>query len=386
MLKKIWKTRFICFMVVFSLLLPYSAAAADIPDEESKPSQILNEELRLKTAREQIVFETKVEESIQEYDVEHELSISQIKSAQDFAGNRYTIIECEPTGYYIYHNDSGTFVEYSPESLSPYLGKTGSFYYSGPMGYYVKQGDTIQNTLTEEIYPGSIATEAMVASEEMTQRLIENKDTGTLDFVDGQVPISAYIRSNEIMAANGIIKYVENSSFISGLTSKAQIGYFKENDGCCGYIAAGIVLHYWHRRNPSRNIIPSVYLGTTGFNGAAFNRSLYSIGKSLGFSSDTVPWQIRDVLNKYCSDKRISATSGWWAGSLYASSEVQQNRPVILFGKFNQPTGGSIPHAVVMYGINTVGGNAQVHFGWEGYSNITLSVNAIAGNTNFRLN
>ena len=75
-----------------------------------------------------------------------------------------------------------------------------------------------------------------------------------------------------------------------------------------------------------------------------------------------------------------------WAGSLYASSEVQQNRPVILFGKFNQPTGGSIPHAVVMYGINTVGGNAQVHFGWEGYSNITLSVNAIAGNTNFRLN
>lgn len=76
MLKKIWKKRFICFMVVFSLLLPYSAAAADIPDEELKPSQIFNEELRMKTAREQIVFETKVEESIQEYDLEHELSIS----------------------------------------------------------------------------------------------------------------------------------------------------------------------------------------------------------------------------------------------------------------------------------------------------------------------
>lgn len=245
----------------------------------------------------------------------------------------------------------------------------------------MKQGDTIQNTLTEEIYPGSIATEAMVASEEMTQRLIENKDTGTLDFVDGQVPISAYIRSNEIMAANGTIRYVTGSVLFSQLTTRIQIGYI--DGGYCGYIAAGLILNYWHRRG--YNVISSSYLGTTGFNGGSFTSYLYdNIGRPLGFSHDTLPWQIRDVLNRYCSNKGISATSGWWAAQLYAQSEINQSRPIILMGNFINPASGDAQrHAVVAYGYDTgSSGTYKVHYGHPGYSNITLQWSAIGGNVN----
>ena len=64
-------------------------------------------------------------------------SISDIKIAYGFNGDAYIIVECEPTGYMIYHPASGTFAETSPSSQSPYFGLQGDdLYYCGPTRYY----------------------------------------------------------------------------------------------------------------------------------------------------------------------------------------------------------------------------------------------------------
>ena len=57
------------------------------------------------------------------------LSIKSTKLVQDFSGNQYIVTECSPTGYMIYSIQSGVFVEYAPESQSPYEGYDGEVLY-----------------------------------------------------------------------------------------------------------------------------------------------------------------------------------------------------------------------------------------------------------------
>jgi len=59
----------------------------------------------------------------------HEYCISEIKPLYDFAGNLYYAVECEPTGYLIYHVNSGTYAEYSLYCDSPYLAYKDNIYY-----------------------------------------------------------------------------------------------------------------------------------------------------------------------------------------------------------------------------------------------------------------
>src|SRR5690625_2103942 len=55
--------------------------------------------------------------------------IERVKELKDFNDNIYTLFELKPTGYIIYHNESGKFIEYSLESPSPYLGHHEELYY-----------------------------------------------------------------------------------------------------------------------------------------------------------------------------------------------------------------------------------------------------------------
>ena len=68
-----------------------------------------------------------------------DVEIERFLTIHDFAGNEYTLVECAPSGYIIYHNESGTFVEGSVVAQSPYLGISGEKYYGGPNEYYSKK-------------------------------------------------------------------------------------------------------------------------------------------------------------------------------------------------------------------------------------------------------
>ena len=61
-----------------------------------------------------------------EYDTD--VSMGTVRTLEDFAGNGYTHVECEPEGYFIMCNDSATLVENSGTSVSPYTGYQGDLY------------------------------------------------------------------------------------------------------------------------------------------------------------------------------------------------------------------------------------------------------------------
>ena len=59
-------------------------------------------------------------------------------------------VECEPSGYYIYSVLLDRFMEYAPESPSPYLEADGPLFYCGMMEYYAKTDTGYINLLTGE--------------------------------------------------------------------------------------------------------------------------------------------------------------------------------------------------------------------------------------------
>ena len=74
-------------------------------------------------------------------------------------------------------------------------------------------------------------------------------------------------------------------------------------------------------------------------------------------------------------------------------AEVGRNRPVIVFGYFPDSPGqvqsrGKVFHAVTAYGTSTSGLVTKliVHYGWSGYSHVTLDGGLVGSSTQFVLN
>lgn len=147
-----------------------------------------------KTQRINTVFVEKIEEMQMVDELLHphygiKLKIHEIKNILDFDGNEYTLVECKPTGYFIFHNESGNFVEYSVRTISPYLAKRDSLYYSGPGQYfYYDQQTTIDlitgNKLTEQ----DIILE-QEESKKIQDLLVENTNKNVSDYIDGIAPL-----------------------------------------------------------------------------------------------------------------------------------------------------------------------------------------------------
>lgn len=309
------------------------------------------------------------------------LNIDNVKRIEDFEGNEYTVIECNPSGYYIYHNESGNFVEYSEDSPSPYFNLTGKLYYGGPTFYYIEKEGILQHTIegNEKIdvldEPG-----LKEMSAELNTKLVQNADENILNMVKG----NTYSRANITPRAS--YTYVTDYNIIKSLSGN-NVGYYSEGGGCCGYVAANIILYYWQRRQPSKTYIPSSWYNSTGLVGNSLTQNLVSIGKSLGYGSDSYPNTISDVLYRYCSDRNIAASMGYWYTNINAQSEISNNRPTILFGSFYSTMHQkNINHAVVIYGYDNSTGQFVSHFGYNnGYSHVTLS-GLVGGNTYFRPN
>lgn len=117
-----------------------------------------------------------------------DIQIEQVSVIYDFAGNEYTLVECNPSGYIIYHNASGTFVEASAIAESPYAGCKGEKYYGGPNEYYFKKnvdGEEIYcYTKTEEEFCTDEMTAYVEKSELINSALVENENTTVLNYVE----------------------------------------------------------------------------------------------------------------------------------------------------------------------------------------------------------
>lgn len=334
-----------------------------------------------KDVRTQALFEAYINTTSNGTDI----SISAIKYASDFAGNRFTVIECKPTGYYIFHESSGIFVEYSISSMSPYIDYYDNLYYGGPKGYYIKENSTYKNTVIDETINYDSESELSIYSSELALNLMKGKDQKVLDFINNN-SISSLNLSDAAADTVGVLStpvYIPNSYYLSQLSTNC--GY--KNGGYCGYIAGNLILYYWEKRMGSNSIVDSWYLqpNRSGLYGYRLTNCLYYIGVGLGYGASTVGWQMRNVLISYCNSNGISATSSWYIFDGNAADEIDSGRPVILFGSFwnVQTNSGYISHAVTAYGYNS--STYIVHYGWDGYPMIFLNHLIFGTMTTFRL-
>lgn len=239
-----------------------------------------------------------------------DIEIDQITPIYDFSGNEYTLIECKPQGYIIYHNASGIFVEGSAVAKSPYDGFSEEKYYCGPNEYYVKSFETGKTrycyTQTNEELNTNTISNFIESSKLINSTLIANKNNSILDYIEkNQQPISGYTN----FSTSNNFNYINNYEFFSQMTSP---GYTTINgSGICGYIAAGMILTYEQVTNGG-GIVDSSYYSSNWQGAYAINsslpRDLYSLGTTLGYGTSTTSVAIHYTVKKYLENKGISAS------------------------------------------------------------------------------
>lgn len=313
------------------------------------------------------------------------IQIERISTIYDFAGNEYTLVECNPSGYIIYHNESGVFVEASAVAETPFAECEGEKYYGGPNEYYVKKnvdGDTVySHTKTDEVFCVDEIVVYAEQSELINDALIENENTIVLNYIDNNQGLDI---ANPAAVTYGDWTAVMNYRFFTSLTYPGETTI--NGKGICGYIAAAMILTY-QQLTFGGNVVDSSYYTGNYTNGYriydCFPEDLYDIGHDLGYGTDTTSVAIHYTVKKYLEDRNISATHTSlyvpFAGNTVIESKILENRPVIWFGNIAENSFDNqknINHAVVVYAYNysLLGGYKYLaHFGWDNASMVTFS-------------
>ena len=315
-----------------------------------------------------------------------DIQISQVSTISDFAGNSYTLVECTPSGYMIYHDASGVFVEASAVAPSPYAGTNGQKIYGGPNEYYTiaqVEGETVfEYTKTDEVILASDVAVYAEASETLNDVLVENQNVAVLNYVENNQPLN--LVSPTSTEVNGIT-YVKSRSF---LTSLLRPGYTTiDGSGICGYIAATMLLAYEQFANSTGTFNPADYWWDSSLSGyvinSEFTEDLYELGESLGYGTSTTSVAIHYTVKKYLENEDVDATHTSLyspiANNITIANKIKDDRPVIWFGLISEYSTGdrtNLTHAVLVYGYDysLLGGYGFVaHFGWNDASIVTYS-------------
>ena len=276
-----------------------------------------------------------------------DIAINSIDLVTDFAGNEYGVIDCVPKGYFIYHVESGTCVEYNLNARSPYLHTTGKPVYGGPSYYYEYNGQTYSHTVLDEQLTQSSALRMADANIQYNNKLNKTPDVRVKSYIDGESSSNVY----NYYRSGTEEKWVPDKEFFT--SKKSNFGYIDGN--YCGYIAANLVLSYWNDQN--KITLASGYVS----NPVTLTNAL----TALGSSNLTYPWDIASVINSFCNANSISGEAKWALLSADISHHISNGRPVILFGNYAL----SDNHAIVAYGYNTyetfTGYTYICHFGWN---------------------
>ena len=306
------------------------------------------------------------------------------KTLHDLSGNEFDLIETGDIGYYIFDSESGKYMEQAPNSPSPYLDEYDNLYYFGPMNYYKKVGNQFEHTLFPEKYSFSVgdSAEIQAAFDQGVSRLRETKDAEVLALLSQDGVGADAVRASFDRRSTTTI-------YIPGFTHIQNATFPENENGTCGYTAACIVLYYWHKMKPP--VVNSTFLDSNG----KLKKDGYTLQDKLlsyGYSTDTWAATICQVLIDYCDEYGVDGESTFTLLMLGIDTELNANRPVILFGLLPEDPDtmdGYAMHAVVAYGLstNTSTGDTDfvVHYGWENYENVILEKSLIGSYTKFEV-
>ncbi|MGN0639939.1 MAG: hypothetical protein ACI4JT_03200 [Oscillospiraceae bacterium] len=211
--------------------------------------------------------------------------------------------------------------------------------------------------------------------------MVDNKNMAVINYIEKNQRIDVAVPMSTDV---GGLTCVDNYSFFTKLNN---CGYTTiDGNGICGYIAAGMLLTYEQVTNGG-GVVPSSYYSGNSSSGysisTSFPKNLYNIGKSLGYGTSTTSIEIHYTVDKYLTDRGITAnhTSLFVpiANNVVIASNIDNDRPVIWFGDVINNTYDdrtNLTHAIVIYGydFNLIGGYSYVaHFGWNNANIVTFN-------------
>ena len=310
------------------------------------------------------------------------IRMSGVKTVYGFDGEEYISVECQPSGYMIYHPASGKFVETSPSAPSPYQGLTGdNLYYGGPTEYYQLRDGKYQHTVINESFCDAGDVELMAEnSEQISQRLCAEKNTAVLNYVEsGDTGAYRAMSAASASASSGGLSTFQQNWF-KGLTE--NFGYWETGDGVCGFVALNLLIAWFDRFKDDRFMDDKYWIDPR------YKMSLQSWDLSLTkylYDLDPKDWTTSMHIHKVCREyleernlhNAVDHTSLYWG--LFNNSTMKgflnSGYPIILFGSLEKPNGqGQVDHAVVAYRYADTdrGVKYTCHYGWPNYSEVTI--------------
>lgn len=155
-------------------------------------------------------------------------------------------------------------------------------------------------------------------------------------------------------------------------------------EGRCGWIAATIVMRYWHART-GKILIPAAHRSGTNIKAVSGADFADLIRNGRDMASWGLP--VADGIGYHAAIRMKVSSTAWYNWlSTNVNSALNNGRPVILFGELPDAytDGKTIRHAVVAYGKSKDGHNI-VHYTYKGKQAVVLNSGIVATNTHFML-
>ncbi|HJC71057.1 hypothetical protein [Brachybacterium sp. EE-P12] len=277
-------------------------------------------------------------------------------------------------GYAVVDPTNRVYLEFSDEAANPYrLNAGGDRLYNGPGQFFAVDKGRAVNVLDGEVVePASVQAASAEFSAFSRDFDSENQRAPEASSEPGKVqPMAKPVPPK----AGTVKKLVTSASFVTGSR------VYPNKTDICGWVAGSILTRYWHARKSSKGLLPKGYRsGTNMTSSPNFASHLQKIAK--GRNKTWAPDLVR-ALQRNASNRKVSVDCYYNWGNSGVASQINANRPVLLFGRFPTTSGKSkSSHAVVAYGL-VKNGDAIVHYGYSGYPKVVLAGGLVGTNTKF---
>ena len=379
--------KFMSFVLAISIilvLLSFSVGAVET-------NQITTDNLRY-TTRLMSVIDVKLNE-LKMIDNVDNLTIANVKTAHDLAGNEYKIIECAPSGYMIFNEETGVFTEYSSTASSPYLGYDLNLVYCGPTFYYVEDstGDLHHLINTLEEIDSDVKAIFTQSCNDYYASLVADTNQLVVDYLNGDYQNQTFLQivttTTQVQATprTTTYGYLQNYEFFYNMQ---QCGYYSPpgSNGICGYIALGMLIAYKEKYNSSANYMDDIYWSDPTHNNlkGGTDSLAWHLRSNYGSDDSTYSTTIKETSQAYFTGRGVvvNHVSEWWGSFTKGTimDSIDDDNPVLIFGSLFNPQNpdDNINHGVVAYKYSDESGlfgdtTFTAHYGWDGYENIYVS-------------
>lgn len=379
--------KFMSFVLAISIilvLLSFSVGAVET-------NQITTDNLRY-TTRLMSVIDVKLNE-LKMIDNVDNLTIANVKTAHDLAGNEYKIIECAPSGYMIFNEETGVFTEYSSTASSPYLGYDLNLVYCGPTFYYVEDstGDLHHLINTLEEIDSDVKAIFTQSCNDYYASLVADTNQLVVDYLNGDYQNQTFLQivttTTQVQATprTTTYGYLQNYEFFYNMQ---QCGYYSPpgSNGICGYIALGMLIAYKEKYNSSANYMDDIYWSDPTHNNlkGGTDSLAWHLRSNYGSDDSTYSTTIKETSQAYFTGRGVvvNHVSEWWGSFTKGTimDSIDDDNPVLIFGSLFNPQNpdDNIDHGVVAYKYSDESGlfgdtTFTAHYGWDGYENIYVS-------------